>query len=37
MAEYFPTFYWVLRDFALQLVDQEGNALTQRQYLDKSL
>jgi hypothetical protein len=28
---------WVLRDFALQLVDHEGNKITQREYLENSL
>jgi hypothetical protein len=23
-AKYFPSFMWVVRDFTLQLVDQEG-------------
>ena len=23
-AQYFPSFMWVVRDFTLQLVDQEG-------------
>jgi len=25
MAAYFPSFLWVLRDFALQLIDSDGN------------
>ena len=37
MAEYFPTFFWVLRDFALQLVDSDGNTITQKQYLENSI
>jgi hypothetical protein len=28
---------WVLRDFALQLVDHEGNKITQQEYLENSL
>jgi hypothetical protein len=28
---------WVLRDFALQLVDHEGNKITQKDYLENSL
>ena len=37
LAEYFPSFMWVLRDFALQLLDSEGNKITSRQYLENSL
>jgi hypothetical protein len=28
MAQYFPSFLWILRDFALRLEDQHGNSLT---------
>ncbi len=28
MAQYFPSFLWVLRDFALRLEDMQGNAIT---------
>lgn len=34
---YFPSFMWVVRDFTLQLVDQEGEPITSREYLDKAL
>ena len=37
MAAYFPTFLWVLRDFALQLVDTDGNEINQKTYLENSL
>jgi hypothetical protein len=37
LAEYFPSFLWVLRDFSLQLIDQEGNSITSKQYLENSL
>ena len=37
MKHYFPSFMWVLRDFSLQLVDQEGNKIHPNQYLEKSL
>ena len=37
IAQYFPTFFWVLRDFALQLVDNLGNQMTQKEYLEQSL
>lgn len=32
-----PSLYWVLRDFALQLVDAEGNALSHTDYLEQAL
>jgi hypothetical protein len=28
---------WVVRDFTLQLVDQEGEAMTSKDYLEKAL
>lgn len=28
---------WVVRDFALQLVDLEGEAMTSKEYLEKAL
>jgi hypothetical protein len=37
LAEYFPTFLWVLRDFALKLQDQDGCTITSKQYLENSL
>lgn len=37
LANYFPSFLWVLRDFALQLVDPGGNPITTREYLENSL
>jgi len=36
-ANYFPSFLWVVRDFALQLVDENGDNLTQKQYLENAL
>ena len=33
----FPTFLWVLRDFSLRLVDQAGNPITPKDYLENSL
>lgn len=33
----FPTFYWVVRDFSLQLQDPEGNSISSREYLEKAL
>ena len=37
LAQYFPSFLWVLRDFALRLEDAQGNTLTQKDYLERSL
>jgi len=37
LAHYFPSFLWVLRDFALQLVDLDGNDINQKTYLENSL
>jgi len=36
-AKYFPSFTWVLRDFALQLIDPEGMPITSKEYLERSL
>ena len=32
-----PTLYWVLRDFALQLVDVDGKAISHGEYLEQAL
>ncbi len=32
-----PTLYWVLRDFALQLVDVEGKTISHGEYLEQAL
>ena len=37
ISNYFPTFYWVVRDFSLQLQDPNGNAITSKEYLEKAL
>ena len=36
-SQYFPSFTWVVRDFALQLVDAEGDSLSSKEYLEKAL
>ena len=36
-ALYFPSFLWVVRDFALQLVDKEGANIKDKDYLEKAL
>jgi len=37
VSNYFPSFYWVVRDFSLQLQDTEGKAISSREYLEKAL
>ena len=37
LAQHSPSFVWVLRDFALELVDDDGVELTADEYLDISL
>lgn len=36
-ANHFPSFLWIIRDFALQIVDQQGNRISQKDYLEKAL
>lgn len=37
LSEHMPTFYWVLRDFALKLTDRKGNPITTDEYLEEAL
>ena len=37
IQQYFPSFLWVVRDFSLRLTDQEGNTISQKQYLENAL
>jgi len=37
LVESFPSFLWVLRDFALKLVDPRGHPMTAREYLENAL
>src|SRR3990167_7353443 len=37
LAEYFPTFLWLARDFGLQLRDTTGAAISETQYLENAL
>lgn len=37
LSNLFPSFLWVLRDFALQLVDDDGELITPKEYLEKVL
>jgi hypothetical protein len=36
-ANFFPSFLWVVRDFALMLVDEHGIPFSSKQYLERSL
>ena len=36
-ANNFPSFLWVLRDFALELVDEKGNTVSAKQYMENAL
>ncbi len=36
-ANYFPSFLWIVRDFALKMVDSNGVAITPKDYLEKAL
>lgn len=37
MAQHFPSFLWVVRDFALKLVDTSGHKISPKEYLENSL
>ena len=37
LAEYFPSFLWLLRDFSLKLEDLDGNKITEKEYLEGAL
>lgn len=36
-AIYFPSFLWVVRDFALQMVGKQGESIKDKDYLEKAL
>ncbi|KAL4496242.1 hypothetical protein ABPG72_012979 [Tetrahymena utriculariae] len=36
-ADFFPSFLWVVRDFALQMVDTQGQKITSKDYLERAL
>lgn len=36
-ANHFPSLLWVVRDFALQMVDQSNNTISSREYLERAL
>ena len=37
ISMYFPSFFWVVRDFSLQLQDPQGNQITSKEYLERAL
>ena len=37
LAEYFPSFLWLLRDFSLKLENMEGKEITEKEYLESAL
>ena len=37
LSNLFPSFLWVLRDFSLQLIDDNGENITAKEYLEKVL
>jgi len=37
LSSYFPIFLWVLRDFHLQLIDDKGGKITEKEYLENAL
>lgn len=37
ISVYFPSFFWVVRDFSLQLQDPQGNPISSKEYLEKAL
>ncbi len=37
LAAYFPAFLWIVRDFTLKIVDEKGQKMTSKEYLEKAL
>lgn len=37
LAQFFPSFLWIVRDFTLKLVDDKGQKITSSQYLENCL
>ncbi len=35
--QFLPSFYWILRDFSLQLLDEDGDSITPNEYLTRAL
>lgn len=36
-SQYFPTFMWIIRDFTLQLVDEDNEPISSKEYLERGL
>lgn len=36
-VDYFPTLFWIIRDFVLNLRDSNNNRITPNEYLENSL
>lgn len=37
LGKHFPAFLWLVRDFSLQLVDESGASISEKQYLEEAL
>jgi hypothetical protein len=37
LSQFFPGFMWIVRDFALELVDEGGSSIDQADYLERAL
>ena len=37
MIDGFPNMMWILRDFTLQMLDENGDTITSKQYLENAL
>lgn len=37
LSPYFPIFLWVLRDFHLALSDDQGESISEKEYLERAL
>jgi hypothetical protein len=37
LAQFFPSFLWIVRDFTLKLVDENGQKISSPQYLENCL
>lgn len=35
--EFFPSFLWIVRDFSLELVDEDGDSISSSEYLEQAL
>ena len=37
LDDFFPSFLWIVRDFSLELVDEDGDDITTSEYLERAL